>query len=138
MAEKTQSAQVFQVAFSATLCDGQDMIGIPQALTVQALEPPFDEKPQPVGPPGTLQLGISSARVDAAEGANAPVPLQYLLAKVSRIGAQPPLMYAPIRTERKAPRGDFEVAPTAQSPAVGAFRQSGAIGETAAHGARST
>jgi len=50
MAEKTQGTQVLKIAFPATLHDGQDMIGIPERFAIQAFEPPFSEKPQPVGP----------------------------------------------------------------------------------------
>ena len=84
MAEKTQGTQVLQVALSAAFDDGQDMIGVPQTLPVQPLEPPFGEKPQPVGTTGAPQLSIRSAGVNSADRADAPVPPQNLLAQGTR------------------------------------------------------
>lgn len=72
------------------------MIGIPQRLAREPLEPPFSEKAQPVGPARAAQLSVGCASVDSANCANAPVPLQNLLAKVTRIGAEAPFVYAPI------------------------------------------
>src|SRR5580700_2779115 len=57
------------------------MIGIPESL---AREPP--ESPQkllPVGPTRAPQLPVRSAGVDSADRANATVPLQNLLAKIT-------------------------------------------------------
>jgi len=134
VAENTQGAQVVEVALSTPFRDGQDMIGVPQTLAVQPLEPPFGEKPQPVGPAGAPQFAISRASVRSADRANAAVPLQDLLAKVPGIGAEPPFVHTPIRTERKAPRRDLQTAPAAQRASVAAFRQGSAIGEAAPHG----
>ena len=94
------------------------MIGIPQRLAAKPLEPPFNEKAQAVGPARAAQLGVGNASVDSADCADTPVPIQNLLAKVARVGAEAPFMYTPIRAEGKAPRRDFETAPAAEGPAI--------------------
>jgi len=131
MAEQTKSAEISQVAFSSSFHNRQNVIGIPQRLAGEPLELPFNEKAQPVGPTRAAQLGVGSASVDSADCANAPVPLQYLLAKVARVGAEAPFVNAPIRAERKTPRRDFETTPAAEGSAAAPFRQSGAICEAA-------
>ena len=127
-----------KIAFSPSFHNRQNVIGIPQRLAGEPLEPPFNEKAQPVGPTRAAQLRVGSASVDSADCANAPVPLHYLLAKVARVGAEAPFVNTPIRAECKAPRRDFEPTPAAEGPAVAPFRQSGAIGEAAGHCPRST
>ena len=137
MTEQAKSAEISKVAFSPTFHNRQNVIGIPQRLAGEPLKPPFSQKPQPVGPARAAQLRVGKTSVDSADCADAPVPLQNLLAKVARVGAEAPFVNAPIRAERETPRRDFETAPAAEGPAAGPFRQSGAVGETARHGPRS-
>ena len=84
-----------------------------------------------MGPTRAAQFHVGGASVDLADRANAPVPLQHLLAKVARVRAEAPFVDTPIRAERETSRRDFEATPAAEGSAVAPFRQSGAIGEAA-------
>jgi hypothetical protein len=121
VAEKTQGSQILKVAFSSAFYDGQNMISIPESLAREPLEPPFGEKPLPMGPTRAPQFPIGSAGVGSAYRANAPVPPQNLLAQVTGVGTEAPFVHTPIRTEREAPRWDFQATPTAEGPAVRPF-----------------
>jgi hypothetical protein len=133
MTQQTESAEISKVAFSPSFHNRQNVIGVPQRLAREPLKPPFGEKPQPVGPARAPQLRVGRTSVDSADCAHSPVPLQNLLAKVARVGAEAPFVNAPLRAERETPRRDFETTPAAERPAAGPFRQSGAIGEAARH-----
>src|ERR1700722_11215368 len=109
------------------------MIRIPESLAGEPLESPSGQKPLAMGPARAPHLPVCRAGVDPADRANAPVPLQHLLTKITRVAAEAPFVDAPIRTEGEPPRWDFEAAPTAERPAVVPFRQSGAIGDAARH-----
>ena len=137
MAEQTKSAEIFEIAFSPSFYNRQNVIGVPQRLATEPLEAPFHEEPQPVGSARAAQLRVGRTSVDSADCADTPVPLQNLLAKVARVGAEAPFVNPPIRAERETPRGDFESTPAAEGPAAGPFRQSGAIGDAARHCPRS-
>jgi hypothetical protein len=133
VAEKAQGTQILKVALSSAFHHGQDMIGIPESLAREPLEPPSGQKPLPMCATRAPQFPVGSAGVDPADRANAPVPLQNLLAKITGVGTEAPFVDTPIRTERKAPHWDFQATPTAERPAVAPSRQSGAIGEAARH-----
>ena len=64
------------------------------------------------------QFPISNAGVDSADRAYATVAQQNLLAEVTGVSAEAPFVHTPIRTEREAPRWDFQATPTAEGPAV--------------------
>jgi adenylate cyclase len=87
-----------------------------------------------VGAARAPQFPICSPGVDRADRANTAVPRQNLVAKIAGIGAQPPFVYAKIRAEGKAPRGDFQCTPAAERPAVFSLRKNGAIGAASWHG----
>jgi hypothetical protein len=55
------------------------MIGIPESLALEPLEPPSGQKLLPVGSTRVPQLPVRRAAVDPADRTNAPVPLQNLL-----------------------------------------------------------
>jgi hypothetical protein len=87
MAEQTKSAEISEVAFAPSFHHRENVIRIPQRLSCESLEPPFSEKPQPVGSARAAQLRVGSTSIDSADCADAPVPLQNLLAKVAGVGA---------------------------------------------------
>ncbi|HEV2687986.1 MAG TPA: hypothetical protein VGV35_05515, partial [Bryobacteraceae bacterium] len=58
--------------------------------------------------------------IDTACRADALVSFENSFAQVSRVGAQAPFFYAPIGAEGLAAFRDFQVAPAAKVPAVGA------------------
>src|SRR6266849_5586529 len=114
------------------------MIGVPQCLARDALEPPAIEKLQSVSPARALQIQISRAGVDAANRADALVASENLLTQVACVSTKTPLVDTPVRAECEAPLRHFEVAPAAQRAPARAFLQSGSIHVAAGHGAGST
>ena len=138
MTHQAQSPQVLEVALAPALDDGHDVIRIPEAPSVEPLEPPPRQKPFPVRPSGPFQIEVRDASVRVAKRANPPVPGEYMVAEISRIGAQPPFMHAPVRTKGEAAGGHLEIAPAAQGPAVQALGYGRAVGTPAGHGSGST
>src|ERR1700683_1179533 len=58
VAGEAKRAQVTEVAFTAAFDDRHNVVGIPQATPVEALEPPAAEQPQTVSAARALQLRI--------------------------------------------------------------------------------
>jgi hypothetical protein len=121
VAGEAECAQVTKVAFTAAFDHRHNVVGIPQATPVEAPEPPAAEQPQTVSAARALQLGIGRRGVSAARRANAAIALPDLIAQVSRIGAQAPLVDAPLRTKRVSPARNLKPAPAAKRPLVLAF-----------------
>ena len=80
MALQTQGADVLKVALAATLGHGQNVVRVPKRLTIDPLQAPAFQKFQPVYAPRPLQVDVSGASVGLAQGANAAIPEQNLLA----------------------------------------------------------
>ena len=62
-------------------------------------------------------MAMMSVRGDAgdtAKSTNAAISFEHLFSKVDRVGAKPPLVHAPIGTERDAARGNLQMAPTTE------------------------
>ena len=71
---------------------------------------------------GPLECVEGGDGVDVADGADAAIAGEYLVAEVAGVGAETPLMDAVVGTEGAAAFGeDFEFAPTAEGQAVGAW-----------------
>ena len=71
--------------------------------------------------------------VDSALCADAPVTLEYALAKMSWIGAQSPFLYAPVRTKSQPATRHFQAAPAAETAAIRPFGQALAGNASARH-----
>lgn len=96
MAEQAQGAQILKIALSSPFRHRQDMIGIPEGLARELLEPPSGQKFLPVSPTRAPQLPVRRAGVDPADRANTPVALQNFLAKITGVAAEAPFVDTPI------------------------------------------
>jgi hypothetical protein len=73
------------------------------------------------GTTGSFESVVGGDGVDVADGADAAVAGEDLVAKVAGIGAETPLVDAVIAAEGAAAFGeDFEIAPAAEGQVVGA------------------
>jgi hypothetical protein len=73
------------------------------------------------GASGSLECVVGGDGVYRADGADAAVAGEDLIAKVAGIGAETPLVDAVFRAEGATAFGDdFEIAPTAEGQVVGA------------------
>jgi hypothetical protein len=134
VADQAQSTEVLQVALTTAFNHGQDVIRVPQRFPIEPFEAPAHKKPVPVLAPRPLQVEVGSARVGVANCADAVIAPEDLLAQVTRVTTKAPFMDTPDRTERQAPRGNFEPAPAAQGAAIPALLKSGSVDETTGHG----
>ena len=105
MALQAKRAHVGEIAFSATLDDRHDMIGIPQRFSIS--QSPFRRGSgarRSALPPNVIVL---SQAIHSAYGANAPVALQHALAQMPGVTAQPPFFHAKGGTECDSAGGYF-------------------------------
>ena len=85
---------------------------------------------------GAFEGGEDGDGVGSADGADATVAGEDLVAEIAGVGAEAMLMDAVIRTKRAAAFGeDFEVAPAAEGEVIGAAREEGWVGAAAGKGA---
>ena len=134
MADQAQRSQVVEVAFASSFFDGKDMVGVPEGLARKFFESPTFQELELRDTASFFEVRECSARVDAAGFANASIAGVDLVAKITRVGAELPLVDAEIGAKRDAPPDHFEVAPSAQRSAVHAFLECFPISETAGHG----
>jgi hypothetical protein len=81
------------------------------------------------GAAGSFEGVVGGDGVDVANGAEASVPGEDLVAEVAGVGAETPLVYAVVGAEGAAPFGEnFEIAPAAERQVVGAEWQGRAGG----------
>lgn len=120
MAEEAEGAQVIEVALTTAFGYGTDVVGIPEGTTGgdggHAVE---SQAGDPSRAAGSLEGIVGGDGVDVAEGADATVAGEDLIAEVSGVGAETPLMDAVIRAKGAAAFGeDLELAPAAESKAI--------------------
>ena len=114
---EAKSPKVRQIALSAALCYRLDVVGIPKAPTAvmhakaatQLGSFPYRQ---------LLKPAIKLDGVQAADRADASIANLYMVAQVSRVGSQPPLVNAGITAESPTPLRHFHTAPPADSSAV--------------------
>jgi hypothetical protein len=130
-----QRANVFQIAFTAALDDGENMVGVPEAFAEQRSrrQAPMLEDLQPGCASQSFEITPSGQAIHATLGANTTVAFQYFFAKIARVSAQPPLVHAPIRTEGMTALGDLQITPAAEVAPIRSFRKGASIGPTAGH-----
>jgi len=80
MAEQAEGADVFKIALPAALDDRDDVIGIPKRPAEAAFQPPMLKQLQAMRAAGALKFGEGGAGVDPAQGADAAVAQENLLA----------------------------------------------------------
>lgn len=121
VAPQAERAHVRQVALAATLGDGDDVIGIPEALAAWR-NVALAAHRLLHGPALVADAPHQGDGVEAAEGADTAIAGENLVAQVAGIGAQLPLVDAVIAAERPPPLGYLGVAPAAETATVGTAR----------------
>ena len=124
MARQAKGAEVVEVALATAFGDGQDVVGVPKrAPGADGTQPPQREELRSRFAARALQLAERAQGICRAQGAEAFVAGEDLLAEVARVGAEPPLVHAEVGAEGAAAASqDLELAPTAQRASTGAER----------------
>ena len=115
VAEKTEGAQVVQIALTAAFGYRADVVGVPETATGCY---GFHSVEMQAGCPrwaaGSLESVVGGDGVDLADRADAVVASKDLVAEVAGVCAETPLMDAVVAAEGAAALcEDFEVAPAA-------------------------
>lgn len=122
-----------EVAFAPAFDHGNDVIGVPEAFACAGAQTPLEQSFQPRHAAQPPELAFGMEAIDAASGAYAAIAFENFFTKVAGIAAQAPLLHAPLRTEGHAAFGDFEIAPAAKIPAVGASRKTATVHPASLH-----
>jgi hypothetical protein len=124
VAEETEGAEIVEVALAAAFGYGADVVGVPEgAAGGDGAHAVKTEAGDAGGASGSFEGVIGGDGVDLADGADAAVASEDLVAKVAGIGAETPLMNAVVGAEGTTAFGeDFEIAPTAEGKIVGTER----------------
>jgi hypothetical protein len=106
VAEETESAEVVEVALAAAFGYGTDVVGIPEAATgSDGLHAVETEAGGPGRASGSLEGVVGGNGVDGADGTDASVAGEYLVAEVAGVGAETPLVDAVVAAEGAAAAG---------------------------------
>jgi len=122
--EQAKSAQVVEIALASAFGYGADMIGVPEAAArgdgLHAIEM---QAGAAGGAACSLESVVGSDGVDVADGADAAIASEDLVAEVAGVGAETPLVDAVVVAEGAAAFGeDFQLTPAAEGEAVGTSR----------------
>lgn len=135
VAFETKSAHIGEVAFPTTFGDGDDVVSIPERFTSAQI--PVSESAEAGRSTQALDVMELSGAIESTDGTHAAIAFENPLAEMAGIAAKLPLFDAPIRAKSETARRDFQLAPAAETAAVRAFGQRGAIGAAAGDGALS-
>ena len=121
VAEEAKSAEVVEVGLAAAFGYWANVVGIPEAAAggdgLHAVEM---EAGGAGGAAGSFEGVVGGDGVYVADGADAAVACEDLIAKVAGVGAETPLVDAVVAAEGAAAFGeDFEIAPAAEGEVVG-------------------
>jgi hypothetical protein len=122
VAEEAESAKVVEVALASAFSYGADVVGVPEAAAggdgLHAVESEAGGTRWASGP---FEGVVGCDCVDLADGADAAVAGEDVVAKVAGIGAETPLVDAVVGAEGAAAFGEnFQFAPATERQAVGA------------------
>ena len=120
MAEEAEGAEVVEVALASAFGHGADVVGVPEAAAggdgLHAVEM---QASGAGGSLGSLEGVVGGDGVDVADGADATVAGEDLVAEEAGIGTEAPLVDAVVTAEGAAAFGEnFELAPAAEWQAV--------------------
>jgi hypothetical protein len=126
MAEKAECADIVQVALTSAFAHGEDVICVPETSAAGHGLHAVKAKPRhPSGAASTLEGSVGGDRVDLAGSTASSVAGEDLVAEITWIGAQAPLVDAVVTAEGAAAfRQDLELAPAAERKTVRAFGES--------------
>ena len=133
VAEEAEGAEVVEVALAAAFGDWTDVVSVPEAATgCDGLHAVEAEAGGAGWASGSLERVVGGDGVDVADGADAAITGEDLVAEIAGVGAETPLVDAVIGAEGAAALGeDFELAPAAEGKAVFSFRECVAFGAAA-------
>lgn len=94
MTTQAQSPDVVEIALASAFLYGQNVICIPQALASPFFQAPVAHEGKATLAAGPFQPYLLANRIDSAMGANASIPFEDLLAQISGLGPQLPLVHA--------------------------------------------
>src|ERR1700680_860627 len=109
MAPQAQRAHIAEIALAAALGYGHHVVGVPE---MTAAAPVLLELPAR----GVIELAFVFAQrvgIEAALRADAAIAREDLVAKISGVGAQPPLAHAGVAAKGEAAARNFGPAPPA-------------------------
>ena len=129
MAGQAKRADVVEVALSSALGNRQDVVRVPERPPcLNSLEPPQSERLSPGLTAAALEGRVRGDGVSTAGRADAAITRKDLIAQISRVRPQPPLMHAVIRAERTAAaREDLHLTPPAERQTIRSQRQGCAL-----------
>ena len=130
MAEEAEGAEVVEVALAAAFGYGADVVSVPEAATggdgFHAVE---TQACRSGWASGSFECVVGGYGVDVADGADASVAGEDLIAKITGVGAETPLVDAVVAAEGAAAFGeDLEIAPAAEREIIGASQKGCASG----------
>jgi hypothetical protein len=122
VAEEAEGPEVVEVALASAFGHGADVVGVPEAAAGgDGLHSVETEACDAGGATGSFESVVGGDGVDMADGADAAVAGEDLVAEVAWVGAETPLMDAVVAAEGAAASGeDLQFAPSAERQAVGA------------------
>ena len=138
VAGEAERAEVVEIALAAAFRYGEDVVGVPEgAAGRDGLHAVERESGDAGFAAGSLERVVDGDGIGLAELADAAVAGEDLVAEVSGVGAETPLVDAEVGAEGTAAFGeDFQFAPAAERQAVGSGGELLALGTAAGEGAR--
>ena len=126
MAKKTEGPNIIQITLAATLGYRQDVVCVPEAAAAgDGLHTVETETCDAGRTSGAFESGVSGDRVDLTDGAMATVAGKDLIAEITGVGAETPLVDAVVTAESTAAFGkNLKLAPAAERQTVRALRKS--------------
>jgi hypothetical protein len=106
MAEDAEGAEVVEVALASAFGYGADVVGVPEAEAgCDGLHAVEVEAGDAGGASGTLESVVGGDAVDLADGADASITGEDLVAEITGIGTETPLVDAVVGAESAAAFG---------------------------------
>ena len=122
VAEEAEGAEVREIALTSAFGYGADVVGVPEAAAGGDGLHAVEMKAGGAGwASGSFECVVGGDGVDVADGADAAITGEDLVAEIAGVGAKTPLVDAVVAAEGTAAFGeDFEIAPAAEREVVGA------------------
>jgi hypothetical protein len=120
VAEEAEGAEIVEVALATAFSYGADVVGVPEAAAggdgLHAVEMQAGDSGGSASP---FEGVVGGDGVDVADGADATVAGEDLVAQIAGVGADTPLVDAVVAAEGAAALSeDFEVTPAAEGEIV--------------------
>jgi hypothetical protein len=133
VAVQAERPDVGEIALASAFHHGHNMVCIPERSPVERPQPPLREKPGTSQTAASADFVVCGYRINAANGADAAIAFESLLAQKARVGSEPPFIDTPFGAKSLASLRHFKVAPPAESPPVVTGRKLGSADPTAGH-----